>query len=137
MCVYIFSFVGWGLIEILRATPSEWRERLSILIIIKILNWQIPYQVRNDCSGVILSDSEISLTRFVWDSSASRAEGENRKFIIGKSIFSIWIWVYPFSARRSRLRPLNDCSGLIEILRLSALNDELGVLDCHIISCIR
>ena len=55
---------------------------------------------------------------FVWDSSASRAEGENRKFIIGKSIFSIWIWVYPFNARRSRLRPLNDCFGLKEILRL-------------------
>ena len=51
---------------------------------------------------------------FARDSSASRAEGENRKFIIGKSIFSIWIWVYPFSARRSsRLWMTIWCSGLL------------------------
>ena len=36
--------------------------------------------------------------------------------------------MYPFSARRSSLRPLNDCSGLQEIHRLSALNDKMN---CH------
>ena len=67
---------------------------------------------------VMLSISEISLARFVWDSLASRAEGENRKFIIGKSIFSIWIWVYPFSARRSRLRPLNDVNYILDCFKI-------------------
>ena len=59
-CRYIFSvFCG----ECMRfiAYGSEWRERLLILIIIKTLNWQIPYQVRNDvCLFVITSDSEFT-----------------------------------------------------------------------------
>ena len=106
--------------------------------------------VWHDWVGVILSDSDRFFANFdlylVWDSSpkgsewlfgfardssASRAEGENRKFIIGKSIFSIWIWVYPFSARHSRLRPLND--DLLresKILRLKALNDMNYILNC-------
>ena len=43
---------------------------------LKLLNqhWQIPYQVRNDCSGVILSVSEISLTSLAWDSSPVGSE---------------------------------------------------------------
>ena len=71
--MYIFSFFCGECMRFF-VYGSEWRERLSILIIMKTSNWQIPYQVRNDCLDVILSDSEISLARFVWDSSPVGSE---------------------------------------------------------------
>ena len=68
----------------------------------------------NFCKAFMPDSEQIEAfgTEFLCRNSVSVEEiqdrCENRKFIIGKSIFSIWIWVYPFNARRSRLRPLND-----------------------------